>query len=88
VDNFGYDSNTIATLSVFDDDTASTVAHRTSPATSSPAFVPELHLELHPQRRAITTQYRVYYDSFAHGPRLTARGIYSSILSTNPNPHA
>jgi len=84
VDNFNYDSNTVATISVVDDDTSSTVASQNITRNQFSTVMFQNFTLNFTSALGHHYDYRVYYDSFPHGPRLTARGIYVSVLSPAP----
>lgn len=84
VDNFGYDSNTVATISVVDDDTATTAASQNITRNEFTSILFQEFTLNFTSTVGHHYDYRVYYDSFAHGPRLTARGVYVSVVNPAP----
>jgi predicted alpha-1,6-mannanase (GH76 family) len=81
VDNFNWDSSQVATISVVDVDTGTTAA---SQSITRNQFANNLFTNF---TLNFTAQlghhydYRVYYYVFNNSPRLTARGIYTSVIS-------
>ncbi len=84
VDNFNWDNNQVATLSVVDVDTGTTVASQNVTRNQFNTILFQDFTLNFTATLGHHYDYRVYYDVFNNSPRLTVRGIYTSILSANP----
>ena len=84
VDNFNLDSAPLATLAVVDADTGTTLTARTITRDQFPNILFQEFPLSFTSQGGHHYDYRVWWNAFPGAPRLTARGVYVSVLSSGP----